>query len=115
MGYWENTAYIRCDDVARIAEAMTRVFAEEGYHRCMKPPRRKPQPFDVMQYGKAAQNALWRSLSLPPGAVERAQDRTFRTPDRASGAGQAVPPRPALSSPRPTRFNITSTILPSSC
>lgn len=66
MGYWENTAYVRCADLRRIVGALEGLFAEEGFRACEPPPPREPASFDCMQYGTAAENELW-AVAIVPG------------------------------------------------
>ncbi|MES2936994.1 MAG: hypothetical protein V4864_04885 [Pseudomonadota bacterium] len=62
-----NTVFVECDDAARVADAVADVFAAEGMCACGTPPARERLPYDPMQYGTGADNALW-ACALFPGA-----------------------------------------------
>lgn len=65
MGYWENTTYIRTPDVARVAKALTKVFAREGYEATPRPAARSARRGGPMQYSDSEKNPLWAVAIIP--------------------------------------------------
>lgn len=67
MGYWENTVYIQCGNTARIADALTALFEDEGMMLIPRPPQRERLLYEPMQYEDALANNLW-GVAIFPGA-----------------------------------------------
>jgi hypothetical protein len=67
MGSWENTTYVRHDDVQGVADAIVGLFASEGMKGIARPAPRTPKRFDPMQYAAALENNLW-GVALFPGS-----------------------------------------------
>jgi hypothetical protein len=67
MGLWDNTAYIRCEDLDRVERALVELFGRERRDHVAMPGPRKPAQYDSMQYGKADENGLWGVALIPGG------------------------------------------------
>jgi hypothetical protein len=67
MGYWTNTAYVNCDDIARVETALEAAFVAEGMQRIPRPAPRARERFEPMQYATALENNRW-ALAVFPGA-----------------------------------------------
>lgn len=67
MGLWDNTAYLKCDDLDLIERALAELFELERRQPVPMPPARKPARHDPMQYQGADENELW-AVALVPGA-----------------------------------------------
>ena len=89
MGRWQNTTYVACGDVSRVADTLVALCRDEGMGPVARPALRQPPRYDPMQYADALENNLWGAAVFPgaPGwtVVKTAPFELLA--ERAPGAG----------------------------
>lgn len=66
MGYWENTTYLRCEDLPRIESELIRSLAGEGFDPVSKPEWHKAQSAEPVQDDSGETDFFW-AVALIPG------------------------------------------------
>lgn len=69
MGYSENTSYINCGDIQRVANQLTKLLQNEQMRLIPRPKQRERLWYEPMQYNSAFENNIW-GLAIFPGSAD---------------------------------------------